>query len=186
MSYTPPSPEELELVLYPDPRLRAVATPIKEVDDELRARVEAMAAILYKAKGIGLAGNQVGWLQRICLINPSGDPGKHEVLINPEILSAKSPVSQEEGCLSLPRIYGQVTRPGKLQVRYTNLDGEVVERAAVDLEATVIQHELDHLDGILFITKVTPADRMRMKKQLIAMDEDYKEAQDESTGVPSS
>jgi peptide deformylase len=168
----------LELLYYPDPRLRQKATPVGEIDDEVKERLSAMVEILHRAQGIGLAATQVGWMVRLCLVNPSGEEGRHEVLINPEIFEEEGRAVSEEGCLSLPGIYADVTRPETVRVRYLDLEGNPHEREADGILATVIQHEVDHLDGILFITKISPADRLRIKKQLTSLERAQKESRE--------
>ncbi|MBK8082654.1 MAG: peptide deformylase [Devosia sp.] len=156
------------ILILPDERLRAIAEPIDKIDEGIRRLAEDMLDTMYDAPGIGLAAPQVGELRRIVVMDLSKDdePKAPIVMINPEILSySDDTVTTEEGCLSIPELYYEVERPAEIKVRYTNLEGETVEREAGDRLAICIQHELDHLDGVLYIDYLSRLKRDRVLKK---------------------
>ena len=167
----------MELVYYPDPRLRDVSKKIASVDQEVLDAIPQMFEIMYKARGIGLAGPQAGLGRRIIVANLSGDP-KHteheQVFINPEIVDRAGKLQEEEGCLSLPGMGAQINRAEKCLVRYKDAKGKTVEREVEMLESRLFQHEIDHLDGILIIDKMTPADRKQWAPLIKELEEDFK------------
>ena len=174
----PSDPSKLELRLYPDPVLRRRATEIQTIDDTVRAAARRMFDVMYAEQGIGLAGPQVGWLQRIFVMNISGDPEKTDeeiVLINPVLSELEGESSVEEGCLSLPDIRAHVKRPDRLVVDAIDLDGQPVHLEADDLLGRCIQHENDHLDGILFITRLSLTARMPLRKSLKVLEREYRD-----------
>lgn len=149
---------KLEIVHHPHPALRWKSREVTRIDEGLQDMVRQMFDLMYLAKGIGLAANQVGLPYRLFVINPSGDrsqPQDELVLINPEIIRRNGSEEGEEGCLSLPEIYGPVTRATRIVVDAFDLNGEQFELDVTDLPARVIQHEYDHLDGILFTDRVS-------------------------------
>lgn len=154
------------ILIHPDPRLKKVTTPIATVDDDLRRLADDMLETMYDAPGIGLAAPQIGVMQRIivmdCVKDPAASP-EPMVLVNPQIIwSSDQPSVYEEGCLSIPEQYAEVTRPAEVEVAWTDLRGQA-QRARFDgLWATCVQHEIDHLDGKLFIDYLGP-----LKRQLI-------------------
>jgi peptide deformylase len=159
----------LELTLYPDPVLKKRAPAVERIDAALRDRVRDMFEVMYKEHGIGLAAPQVSWSTRLFVINVSGEPdeGEELVFINPQIVaSSKDEELDEEGCLSIPDIRGEVARSLKVRVKAQDLDGKWFELETEELLARAIQHELDHIDGILFIQRLSPADQLAVKKQL--------------------
>ena len=167
----------MELVYYPDPRLRDVSKKITTIDQEILDAIPQMFEIMYKARGIGLAGPQAGLGRRIVVANLTGDPKKkddEQVFINPEILDRSGKLKEEEGCLSLPGMAVQVPRAEKVLVRYKGVDGKFVEREAEMLESRLFQHEIDHLDGILILDKMTPADRKQNAPLIEELEEDFK------------
>ena len=166
-------PEMLPIIYYPDPILRKATEPIEEIDDEVREMVESMALTMAEARGLGLAANQVGWNKRLALVSESGLVDDYRVVINPEVLSQEGAIAEEEGCLSFPGLLGLITRPERITIRYMNLEGEFIEEEAEELLARCFMHEIDHLDGILFISKMTPADRLRLKKSIKELEEQY-------------
>lgn len=149
---------------YPAPVLREVAQPVAEVDDEIRALVEDMAETMYSANGVGLAANQIGVLKRIFVIDIAADdePSALTVFINPEISEIQGTQSWEEGCLSFPGATAEVKRAETVKVRALDVDGNPFELEADGLMAVALQHENDHLDGVLMIDKVNA-----IKKRLI-------------------
>ena len=171
---------DLKLLYYPDPRLRRIADPVSKVGAEFRDELPRMFGIMYKARGIGLAGPQVALSQRFIIANLPGDPEKkdgEQVFINPEIVERSGERREEEGCLSLPGLYAMITRADQVEVRYEDLEGKKVQRVAEGLEAKLFQHEIDHLDGILILDKMTPADRKQWASYLKEMEEDYEKDQ---------
>lgn len=169
----------MELVYYPDPRLREPSKKVGEIDAELRELVPQMFDIMYRARGIGLAGPQAGLGRRLIVANLSGDrkeKAEEQVFINPEILERIGEKREEEGCLSLPGMAALITRAEKLRVRYRDLEGKTVEREVEDLEAKLFQHEIDHLDGILLVDKMTAADKRQWAPLLRELEEEYEAA----------
>jgi peptide deformylase len=156
----------LEIVLWPDPVLLAGTKPVEGVDDALRQIVGEMRRVMFELRGVGLAAPQVGIPRRLMLVCPSGEPGDEEVVINPEICEAAGSELGEEGCLSFPGIYGMVPRATRLRVRYRDLDWRVREMILEDFVARVFQHELDHLDGRVFVDRMVPASRAEAEPAL--------------------
>ncbi|MEM7164524.1 MAG: peptide deformylase [Planctomycetota bacterium] len=176
----PEDPSQLRLRYYPDPVLRRRAVEIDPIDDRVRQAARRMFDVMYEEQGIGLAGPQVGWLQRIFVMNLTADPEKPEaeqVLINPVLSELAGESLEEEGCLSLPEIRAKVKRPESLVVEAQDLDGHTQRFAADDLLGRCIQHENDHLDGILFITRLSLTGRMPLRKALKELERDYKDQQ---------
>ena len=166
----------MELVYYPDPRLREVSKKVAQIDESLRAAVPEMFEIMYRARGIGLAGPQAGLGRRVIVANLSGDKeekDQEQVFINPEILDRQGEKREEEGCLSLPGMAPLITRAEAVRVRYKDLDGKVHERDVEGLEAKLFQHEIDHLDGILLVDKMTAADKRQWAPLLRELEEEY-------------
>jgi peptide deformylase len=153
-----------EIVKYPEPVLAKRGEPVTVFDDDLSTLVEEMFESMYAAQGIGLAAPQIGLSQRLTVIDISfkKDPEAKIVLINPEIVEREGEQYEEEGCLSLPEIREKVKRSAKVKVRAQNADGEWFEMEGEELLARAFQHEIDHLDGVLFIDRLS-----RLKKDLI-------------------
>jgi peptide deformylase len=150
----------MDIVHYPHPALRWKSRPINEINDDLRAIVRRMFELMYEHKGIGLAANQVGLPLRLFVINLTGEATEKEeelVFINPEIIRRKGTEVGEEGCLSLPKLYGDVRRAEKIIVEAFDLEGQGFEVSVDELASRAIQHESDHLDGILFPDRMTEA-----------------------------
>jgi peptide deformylase len=153
------------LVILPDPKLRLVSEPVKEITDEIRKLADDMLETMYDAPGVGLAAIQIGVPLRMVTMDVSKTEGEREpmVLINPEVLWASEEKRvYEEGCLSIPEYYEEVERPDRVRFRYMNLKGEIVEQEAEDLMATCVQHEIDHLNGVLFIDHLSKLKRDRV------------------------
>ncbi len=164
----------LHIVYYPDPVLKRPAAPVGEIPDNIEDIVEGMREVMELEKGIGLAAPQVGLSIRLILVRPGDDPEDELVLINPEITRYKGKKEWgEEGCLSFPGIWGQVLRHPRVEVRYTDLEGAEQTLDAEDLLARILQHEIDHLDGKLFVFKMRPSDRIAAKAQLRDLEERY-------------
>ena len=163
-------PNQLQIVWYPAPVLSRKASPIESVTDPVRAVATRMLELMHEAQGVGLAGPQVGLPWRLFVANPTGEPEDDRVYINPVLSEGSREVEDlEEGCLSLPEIRGVVRRNKAITIDALSLDGERVQRRAEDLEARIWQHETDHLDGILILSRMRHLDRManrRAVKQL--------------------
>ncbi|MCM2503257.1 peptide deformylase [Aureimonas altamirensis] len=150
------------LIILPDPILRQVSDPVECIDDALRAFADDMLETMYDAPGIGLAAIQVGVPRRMLVIDlaKEDEPKNPLVFVNPQILATSDePSLYEEGCLSIPEYYAEVERPASLTVRYQDLDGKTQELEADGLLATCLQHEIDHLNGILFIDHISKLKR---------------------------
>ena len=157
-----------EIIILPDKQLRLVSTPIEKVTSEVRKLADDMLETMYEAPGIGLAGIQIAVPQRIVTMDlaKKDDEPQPRVFINPEILwSSEERSFYEEGCLSIPEYYEEVERPAKVRVRYVDLDGKVHEEEADGLFATCIQHEIDHLNGVLFVDYLSRLKRERVLKK---------------------
>jgi peptide deformylase len=156
----------LTILHFPDPRLRNKAEPVAEVDDSIRALIDDMFETMYQAPGIGLAAVQVNVLKRILVIDISEDKDQPLCLINPEIIESHGKEKMEEGCLSVPGIYENVIRAERIKVRSLDRHGETFEMEADGLLAVCIQHEMDHLDGKLFVDYLSEMKRQRIRKKL--------------------
>jgi peptide deformylase len=157
-----------DIIILPDKRLRTVSKPVDKIGDDIRTLVADMFETMYEAPGIGLAAIQVGVPLRIVTMDLSKreDASEPKVLINPEIVSSSEEKSvYEEGCLSIPDIHEDVERPARVKVRYLDLDGKLQEADAEGLFATCIQHEIDHLNGVLFIDHISKLKRDRVVKK---------------------
>jgi len=157
-----------EIIKLPDPRLRLVSNPVATITDDIRTLVADMFETMYAAPGIGLAAIQVGVPQRVVTLDlAKKDEAKQPlVVINPELVwSSEERSTYEEGCLSIPEFYEEVERPAQVKVRYTDLDGQAHEVEANGLLATCLQHEIDHLNGILFIDHISKLKRDRVTKK---------------------
>jgi peptide deformylase len=156
------------IVKYPDPVLERLTEPVTEFDDELSKLVDDMFESMYAAKGIGLAAPQIGFSKRLTVIDLSFKerPEDKIVLVNPEIVFREGKQYEEEGCLSLPEIREKVSRAAKVRVRAQNLKGEWFELEGEELLARAFQHEIDHLDGILFFRRVSALKRDLILRQI--------------------
>jgi peptide deformylase len=168
---------KLRILEFPDPRLRTRAAQVKVVDDRLRQLVDDMFETMYAAPGIGLAATQVDVHQRVLVADVSVDRTEPLVLVNPEILQKDGVAVTEEGCLSVPGYFEEVERYGHIRVRYLDRDGKTVERDMEGLLAVCVQHEMDHLNGRLFVDYLSEAKRQRIRKRLV------KDRRTESTPV---
>lgn len=151
---------------YPDPRLRRKANPVPEVNDDVRQLVADMAETMYQAPGIGLAAIQVNEPWRVVVIDISETRDQLQVFINPEILYKEGEQEREEGCLSVPGIYEPVIRANRVRLRAFDRDGKPFELEVEGLLATCIQHEIDHLDGKVFVDYLSPLKQQRIDKKL--------------------
>lgn len=158
---------KLRILEFPDPRLRTKAAAVEVVDDDLRQLAEDMFETMYAAPGIGLAATQVDVHKRLLVVDVSAEKNDPHVLINPEILEKDGVAISEEGCLSVPGYYDEVERAEHVRVRYLDRDGQQVERDLEGLLAICVQHEMDHLDGRLFVDYLSEAKRQRIRKRLV-------------------
>jgi len=158
-----------EILVVPDPVLKLVSKPVETVDDELRTLMDDMLETMYEAPGIGLAAIQIGVPKRVIVMDlarPDEDK-QPRYFVNPEILWASEETAPyEEGCLSVPEIYDEVERPSRIKLRYLNYHGEQIEEDAEGLFAVCIQHEMDHLDGVLFIDHLSRLKREQAIKKV--------------------
>jgi peptide deformylase len=156
----------LNILHFPDPRLRNVAQPVEAVDDNIRKLADDMLETMYAAPGIGLAATQVNVCKRIIVIDISEEKNQPLYLINPEIIELAGVEEMEEGCLSVPGVYETVQRADQVRIRALGLDGKAFEMEANELLAVCIQHEIDHLDGKLFVDYLSQLKRTRIRKKL--------------------
>ncbi len=176
----------MNIITYPHPTLRRVSKPLQRVDAELRKIIRGMFDVMYAAKGIGLAANQIDVPLRLFIVNLEAKPGAGEelVFINPVIsLPRGGSEEAEEGCLSLPGVYGQVVRPKQVRISAYLLAGNEVQIDASGLLARCVQHELDHLDGVLFPDRMSPAARADIEEDLDVFETEFKSKQ-QTGGAP--
>jgi len=166
----------VRIVKYPHPTLRHKSKPLRKVDRELMTIVRQMFDLMYEHRGVGLAANQVDLPYRLFILNPDNEESGRDgelVFINPVITQRKGMVEQEEGCLSFPEIYAPVRRPEKVTVTAYNLAGQEVTYHLDGLLARAVQHESDHLDGVVFIDHLTPANRLKVKEALADLERQF-------------
>lgn len=178
----------LQIVHYPHPALAHKSRPLKRVDDELRDMLRRMFDLMYEAKGIGLAANQVALPYRMFVLNLTGDPNQPDeerVFLNPVVSRHKGNAEAEEGCLSLPGLYAQVKRPESVRLNAYNLAGEEVALDIDGLFARAVQHEVDHLDGVLFIDRLSPTARMAVADEVHEFELNF-ESRRESGEIPDA
>lgn len=158
------------ILIHPDPRLKRVADPVEAVDDEVRALMDDMLVTMYDAPGIGLAAPQIGVGRRVIVMDCAGrEDAEPEpfCLANPEIVWASEELREhEEGCLSVPEVYALISRPAAVRVRFLDRDGREVEQDWDGIRATCIQHEIDHLDGRLFLDYLSPVRRQMITNKM--------------------
>jgi peptide deformylase len=156
----------LKILEFPDPRLRKKAVPVAAVDDALRRLIDDMFETMYDAPGIGLAATQVDVHRRLVVADVAAEKDNPYVLINPEIVAQDGVEVSEEGCLSVPGYYAEVERAEHVRVRFLDRDGKAIEADFDGLLAVCVQHEIDHLDGRLFVDYLSEAKRQRIRKRL--------------------
>jgi peptide deformylase len=157
---------ELEILEIPDTRLRTIAKPVKAFDDKLGGLIDDLTETMYSAQGIGLAATQVNVHQRLLVLDVSETQDQPRVYINPEIVESEGTETCEEGCLSVPGIYAEVSRAEKIRVIAQNRDGSSFEEALEGMHAICLQHEIDHLNGKLFVDYLSPLKRRMVTKKL--------------------
>ncbi len=166
----------LRIVQYPHPTLRHVSKPLKRVDQELHKIVREMFELMYAANGVGLAANQVDLPYRLFVLNLKSDPKAEQeeyVFLNPVLTGRKGMAEAEEGCLSLPGLYGQVKRPERVTLNAFSLAGEELNLELDGLFARAVQHEIDHLDGILFIDRLSPTGEMALREAIADFEAEF-------------
>lgn len=164
------------ILIHPDPRLKKIAKPIDDVSDALRKLADDMLETMYDAPGIGLAGPQIGVLQRVIVMDAVKEEGaapQPTVMFNPEVIAASEDLNvYEEGCLSIPDQYAEVTRPADVTVRWMDRDGNEQTQDFGGLWATCVQHEIDHLEGKLFIDYLKPLKRQLITRKMVKLKRD--------------
>jgi peptide deformylase len=157
---------QLPILEYPDPRLRTRAAPVETFDAALKQRVADMFETMYAAPGIGLAASQVDWHFRVIVIDISDGKNQPEVFINPLLVSREGEATGEEGCLSVPGIFDDVLRAERVLVRFHDVEGRAQERSLDGMLSVCLQHEMDHLEGKLFVDYLSEMKRQRIRKKL--------------------
>ncbi len=175
----------LEIIKFPHPTLRYRSKPIRRVDAELKRIVAEMFDKMYEARGVGLAANQVDLPLRVFVMNPTGQRGDGEelALINPVLQLPKGSHSDEEGCLSLPGIYGSVVRPKEIKLSAYDISGKPIERKVEGFEARVMMHESDHLDGVLFFDRMSESAQENLGEPLEELEIEFR-AKQQSGEIP--
>ncbi len=161
----------LEILHYPEPLLKKTSVPVTVFDDELRQLAKDMADTMYDAPGVGLAAPQVGVLKRFIVMDCSTGEEPDDLIfaVNPEIVAREGDAVEEEGCLSVPGFFANINRAAQVRMRYQDLAGNTLERDADGLLAICIQHEIDHLDGVLFVDRLSPLKRSMFRKKYLKM-----------------
>src|SRR5260370_32240375 len=173
----------MKIVRYPHPSLRHVARPLTAIDEKVRTQAQEMLALMVVHKGLALAATQVELPYRMIVMNVRAEGIQRDeegVYINPVILERKGSIEGDEGCLSFPELFQKIRRAKTVHMQAYNLKGELLDRVCHDLEARVWQHEIDHLDGILFIDKMGPIARLYSRSSLRKYENDFKKAQERS------
>jgi len=171
----------MKIVHYPHPSLRHKARPLTTIDKELRLQVGQMLDLMYEAKGLGLAATQVALPFQLLVMNMTGDPQQRDqeaVYVNPVIIERKGTQEGDEGCLSFPGLYQKVRRAKTVRIAAYNLQGQPVELTAGDLEARAWQHELDHLDGVLYIDKMGMVSKLAARSSIKDFERQFRRAQE--------
>lgn len=166
----------LEIVRYPDPRLREVCTPVDEVDDSVRALVGRMFELMFASRGVGLAAPQVGVAVRLFVASPTFEPDDRRVFINPRILAASGAQEGDEGCLSFPEISCKIKRSAHVVVEALGLDGRAFTEEADELAARIYQHEIDHLDARLLVDRMGSVALLANRRALKDLEQRYNES----------
>lgn len=178
---------EMEIVHYPHPSLRWKSQPVRKIDAELKSTIRQMFELMYENKGIGLAANQVALPIRVFVMNPTGDAQENDqemVFINPEILRKRGTVEGEEGCLSLPDVYGQVRRSEEILVSAFDLAGKEFRVELDDLLSRIVQHESDHLDGVMFFDRMDDDERSKIEARIADFEFEFRKGQKEGDIPP--
>lgn len=179
----------MKIVHYPHPALRHPAKPVSCIDKSLHLHIGKMTELMYEAKGLGLAAPQVALPYQLLVMNVTGDPSKpesEEVYVNPAIVERKGIVDDEEGCLSFPGLYQKIRRAKTVRIQAYNIKGEPVEKIVTDLEARAWQHEIDHLNGVLFIDKMGPFARLASRSSVKSFEREFRQAQQKGDIPPDA
>lgn len=166
--------EELSLRYYPDPVLRRKAFAVETITPELKDLAKKMLEVMYREDGVGLAAPQVGLSIRMMVLNTTGEPSGERVTLNPRIVKREGTIDSDEGCLSFPGVRITVPRDEKVTLEYMDLSGKTQTLEADALLSRAIQHEIDHLDGVLFIDRLSPAGKSAVKTQLKELEKRFK------------
>lgn len=173
-----PEKLSLEVVHYPEPILRKRAAEVGRVDDLVRETIASMFLTMYEDRGVGLAAPQVGIQKRILVINPTGDPAQASeelALVDPILVDRSgAPIRMEEGCLSFPGIFAEIERPDRCRVKALDVQGKPIEMELEGFPSRVVQHEYDHLEGVLLVDRMSPAEKVRHKAALEELVYEYK------------
>jgi peptide deformylase len=172
----------MKIVHYPHPALRHPAQPVASIDKQLHLYIGEMKDLMYEARGLGLAAPQVALPFQLLVMNVTGDPKQpeqEEVFLNPQIVERKGTQEDEEGCLSFPGLYQKIRRAKTIKIRAYDLKGQTVERVVSDLEARAWQHEIDHLNGVLFIDMMGPIARLAARSSVKSFEREFRRAQAE-------
>ena len=165
--------ENLQIIHYPDPRLRKVAEPVSDFGPDLQALAKRMFELMREEQGVGLAAPQVGVNLRLFVMNPTGEPQDDKVIVNPELFDADGNEVGEEGCLSLPKIRASIERATSLRLKAQDEHGKPIELELEDFDARVVQHEFDHLNGIMLIDRMGFTARMGIRRKLKELEADF-------------
>jgi peptide deformylase len=179
----------MKIVHYPHPALRHPAKPVASIDKQLNLQVGAMKEAMYDAKGLGLAAPQVALPYQLLVLNVTGDPNqpeREEVYLNPQIVERKGFVEDEEGCLSFPGLYQKIRRSKTIKIRAYDLKGQLVEKVITDLEARAWQHEIDHLNGVLFIDMMGPIAKLSSRGAVKTFERDFRRMQERGEIPPDA
>jgi len=172
----PINANQLNIVIYPNPVLTKLAQPIESVTDEVRSVAARMLQLMHEAPGVGLAGPQVGLSWRLFVANPTGQPDDDQVFINPKVtIVGRATEQHDEGCLSLPEVIAAVSRPKQVIIEAMDDQGQPFSLEGLGLTARIWQHELDHLDGILILSRMTEIDRIANKSVVRNLENQYEE-----------
>lgn len=177
----------MKIVHYPHPALRHAAKTVSCIDKELRLSIGRMMELMYEAKGLGLAAPQVALPFQLLVMNVTGDPTKpecEEVYLNPRIVERKGTIEDEEGCLSFPGLYQKIRRSKSIKIQAYDLKGQLVEKVVTDLEARAWQHEIDHLNGVLFIDMMGPIAKLTSRTSLKNFEREFRKAQEKGEIPP--
>ena len=166
----------LQVIKYPDPRLREVCTPVETIDEHLIQLVERMWQLMLDSRGVGLAAPQVGVTVRLFAASPSFSPDDLKVYINPRIIEASGTVEEDEGCLSFPQIFTKVKRNATITVEALDLEGNIFQETCSDLHSRIIQHEIDHLDGRLLIDRMGTVAKLANRRTLKELEAQFNSA----------
>ena len=177
----------MKIVHYPHPALRHAAKPVSCIDKDLRLSIGHMMELMYEAKGLGLAAPQVALPFQLLVMNVTGDPTKpecEEVYLNPRIIERKGTIEDEEGCLSFPGLYQKIRRSKSIKIQAYDLKGQLVEKLVTDLEARAWQHEIDHLNGVLFIDMMGPIAKLTSRTSMKNFEREFRKAQEKGEIPP--